>query len=259
VYLLLITALVAGPQANLRIPFPASSDLQLGCVEQAVGNAKILASRSLDVDQDGKLDQVVLYGGDNLHILVALSQSSTTCKVVVNEYLTALALVHPPELRTVKVREIEMIELTGDHRPELYVWLEKSGGGPRFSYAIHTIYTNVDGRWQEALDVELCLSFNAFELRDSSTAGTKDIYLESDPQCKPPWSSHRAYSVMKWNGSEFVLSESGTIDTLTTNPPWLNAFCVSTVVCPAVVLVLVTALLINRRLSGEPKGQARKS
>ncbi|MCP4525569.1 MAG: hypothetical protein GY833_06645 [Aestuariibacter sp.] len=245
VYLLLAAFLeVASFQAirsNLSFALP---HIQIDCIGQIIGDTEIVTNQSIDVNQDGKPDQVVLYGKDHLYVLVALSQSQTHCEVILNEHLTALILVNPSAWRTVAVHKIEMIELTGDDKPEIYIWLEKSGEGvgPRYEYAVHAIYTFVDGNLQQALNVELCLAFNSFEFRETATGNAKDVYLDGDSLCNPPWSSGRTYSIMRWNGEKFALVESGTIDIATTDPPWLNVCCI---VAPISFLV-VTLMLVTR-------------
>jgi hypothetical protein len=246
VYLLLaafgVASLLAGrPDLSLALP-----SMQLDCIEQIIGNAEIVVSREVDIDQDGNPDQVVLYINDNtgrrddpIYVLAILNQSLVRCEVVLNEYLVWSALTAGRQ--SINVREIEMVELTGDDRPELHIWLEKSGGGPHESVAYHAIFTIVDENWQHALcdgGITQCLAFSSFEFRDTPSGDAKDIYLDEDRLCSPPWSSRRNYSILRWDGLKFTQIEEGTIDISTTDPPWVNVCCLATLVFPAVVLVM---------------------
>lgn len=248
-YLLLATLLLTSFQIGQQSVTFASPALQSECVKQIIGNAEIVANQAIDVDQDGKQDQVVLYGKDYVDILVALNRSQEHCEVVLNERFTDLILTSPVAWRTAKVRKIEMIELTGDDKPELHISLEKSGGGaaPHYEYALHTIYTFKDGRWQEALNVGLCLAFNSFEFRDGPDEGVKDIYLDEDRDCDPPWSSQRTYTIMRWDGSRFMPSESGTIEISTTSPSWMNMFCIISFVSIVVISGITVIFFIRMR------------
>ena len=242
----------------------ASPSVQSGCVDQVIGDAEIIASEAVDIDRDGELDRVVLYINDNasrrddpIYVLVVLNQSLAHCEVVLNEYLIWSALTTGRQ--TINVREIEMIELTGDNSPELYIWLEKGGGGAHESIAFHTIYTLVDGSWKHALGnvgITQCLAFSSFEFIDAPSGGAKDIYLDEDRLCNPPWSSHRTYSILRWNGSNFVSIESGTVNISTTDPPWVNICCVATMVGPVVVLILTTHLRKKGRPNTTPSTAA---
>jgi hypothetical protein len=122
-----------------------------------------------------------------------------------------------------------MIELTGDDRPELYIWLEKSGWGPPHEkVAFHAIYTLVDENWEHVLGnvgITQCLAFSSFEFRDAPSGKAKDIYLDEDRLCNPPWSSKRNWTIMRWDGSRFMPVESGVIEISTTDPPWVNVCC----------------------------------
>jgi hypothetical protein len=245
---------VAGFQANWTTLSLALPDIQSDCVEQVIGNAEIVANQAVDIDQDGKLDQIILYINDKddrtydpIYVLIALYQSPMHCRAVLNEELTLSKLT--TDRQTITVRRIEMVELTGDNRPELHIWLDRSGGGPRASVAYHAVFTLVDRYWKHALGnkgVEQCLAFSSFEFREAPGGDAKDIYLDEDRHCEPPWSSDRTYAIMRWNGSKFVPVEEGTIDISTTDPPWLNVCCVATLVGPVVVLVLVTRLRRKR-------------
>lgn len=243
VYLLFAAFLLVSFQAGWRSVSFASPGLQSECVEQVVGKAEIIANQTLDVDQDGKLDQVVLYGKDQVDVLVILNRSPSDCEVGLNEYLANLILGSPTAWRIAEVRKIEMIELTGDDKPELYIWLETSGAGPRYEHSVHAIYTLINGNWQKVLHISQCLAFSTFEFRDLLTEDAKYIYLDEDTSCQPPWSAQRTYTIMRWNGSRFMPTESGTIDISTTDPPWWNAFCVATLVGPVVIVVLVVIRL----------------
>jgi len=248
-YVLLAVLWITGLPTSCLDSF-ALPDMQSSCVEQAVGNAEIVAIRTADLDQDGNLDAIVIYvddieDGGLVHVLVALNQSSSQCKIVIDD--------HPLFLlggQGVNVREMEMVELTGDDSPELHIWLETSGGGSRQNVAYHAIYTLVSGNWQHALGdigITQCLVFSSFEFRDAPSGHAKDVYLDEDRLCNPPWSSHRNYSILRWNGSKFVSIESGTIDISTTDPPWVNVCCAAPLVGPAVVLTLVVIRLGRRR------------
>lgn len=238
VHLLFAALLLVSFQVGWQSVSFAFPGLQSDCIEQVVKNTEVIANQALDVDQDGKLDQVVLYGKDQVDVLVILNRSPANCEVSLNEYLANLILGSPTAWRTAKVRKIEMIELTGDNKPELYIWLETSGAGPRYEHSVHAIYRLVNGSWQKVLHISQCLAFSSFEFRDLPTGAAKYIYLDEDTSCQPPRSAQRTYTIMRWNGSKFWPSESGTLAISTTNPPWWNAFCVTILIAPVVVVVL---------------------
>jgi hypothetical protein len=240
-----VTLLAGWPNLSLALP-----SRQSDCIEQVIGSAEIVTSRAVDIDQDGNLDQVVLYVNDDtarrddpIYILVILSQPLLHCEVVLNEYLVWSALTAGRQ--SINVREIEIVELTGDDKPELHIWLEKSGGGPRESVAYHSIFTMIDGIWQHALGdggITQCLAFSSFEFRDTPSGDAQDIYLDEDRLCDPPWSSHRTYSILRWNGSKFKQIEGGTIDISTTDPPWLNLCCITSLIASVATPILIIRL-----------------
>jgi hypothetical protein len=251
--LLITLSLITSHTGSVKSLFALPS-AQSDCIGQAVGDDELIASQALDLNQDSVLDRVVLYiksdanrGEDPIYILLALTQSSGACEVILDEYLMWSALTTGRQ--EINVRAIEMIELTGDNRPELHVWLEKSGGGggPRDSVAFHVVYSAVDGEWKHVLGnvgVTQCLAFSSFEFRDAPTGNAKDIYFDQDVQCEPPWSSSRTYTIMRWDGSRFTPAESGTIDVQATDPPWINVCCAGVLIGPVALVLLTSALII---------------
>lgn len=244
-YLLLVTVSFQAGWPVLAFALPS---LQSDCVKQIVGEAEIITNQVIDVNRDGTTEQIVLYINqqagptyDPIYVLIASSPSATQCEVLLNEELTCSKLTSGRQ--NINVRAIEMIELTGDDEPELHIWLERSGGGGGAwaNVAYHAIFTSQEGRWRHALGskgVELCLAFNTFEFRESPSGGVKDIYLDQDTHCEPPWSSERTWTIMRWDGSGFMPVDSGVIDISTTDPPWLNVCCVATLVGLVALLIL---------------------
>jgi hypothetical protein len=216
ILILFAACVLAGSQVSCKSTSLASA--QSKCAKQIIGNGKVLGSQALDIDQDSNLDEVVVYDKDgDIYALVALDSSSAHCKVVLDKYFTSTKLTTGRQ--TAIVRAIELVELTGDDKPEVHVWLDQSGGGPRVSFATHAIYTSANGSWQEAARFGLCLAFNSFKFREVPGRIAKDIYVDEDVHCEPPWSSQRTYTIMRWNGSRIMPIESGTFDSLTTDPP----------------------------------------
>ena len=122
--------------ATLPSPF-----LQSRCIKEAVGDAEIIYRQTLDVNGDGRKDQVVLYGKDDVYVAVALDQPLELCELVLDKRLTALKLDKPTIWRNIMVRKIEVIELTGDNIPELHVWLDKTGAPSRYEHVVHSVYS----------------------------------------------------------------------------------------------------------------------
>src|SRR5574341_2493586 len=90
---------------------------QSQCVRSVIGTSEILMSKMFDADQDGNLDEAVVYAQDDIYILLVSNASDPACRVVLNEYLTFRSLVS--EQQKVDVRNIELIEVTGDNQPEI--------------------------------------------------------------------------------------------------------------------------------------------
>ncbi len=245
VFLLFLIFPIASFQPWWDVVYSAVN-LQSTCINSVIGNEEIITRQSLDVNQDGILDQIVLYGKDKVNIGVILNDSSLNCRIVLDDTLTPLVLANPTSWRTVQLRQIEMIELTGDNKPELHIWLEKTNAPSRYEHAVHAIYTFVNEKLQKILLTEQCLIFSSFEFQGGETGGPKNIYLDTDSQCQPPWSFQRNYTTMKWNGSRFIPSQSGTIKIFTTYPPWWNIFCLIVVIGPIVVFTLLIVHLKKR-------------
>lgn len=222
----------------------ASQSTQPECIEQATQNGEIVTSKSLDVDQNGELDEVVLYKHDRLYILLALNPSSVNCRIVLDEYLTHFALALEPQ--TIEVQDIKLIELTGDDRPELYIWVDKEGGGRFVSAAVHTIYTSSDGNWQKGLHLEQCLAFNSFKFQDTTIENIKDIYRDADGVCDSPFSIDRNYDILRWNGSKFETIESGTISIWSMSPPVWYPICVAAII-GLILLLTPVAISVRKR------------
>ena len=219
---------------------------QSECIKEAVGEAEIIFSQTLDVDGDGRKDQVVLYGKDNVYVIVALDRSSELCELALNKRLTALKLVNPITWRNVKARKIEMIELTGDDIPELHIWLEKTGAPSRYEHAVHSVYSFRNEGLQEILSTEQCLAFSNFEFRNGPNGNAKEVYIDTDSHCELPWSFQRTYTIMRWDGTKFMPAENGTVTTFTTSSLRVSFLCIA---IPIGVVIISTLIVIRLRKS----------
>lgn len=221
----------------------ASND-NWGCILQIVGELDVMADREIDVNQDGRLDRIVLFIDEEpsyepIFIIVALDKSPFECDVVLKEKLTASTLIEGRQEITVK--NIEMVELTGDETPEIHINLDRVGGGPRASFSYHAIFTLLENQWMHVLGdtgIELCQSFNTFEFHEVRNKNIQEIYIDEDRHCEPPWSGNRTFNIMGWDGTKFTTIEYGTINKFSTNPPWINYFCFTIIIVPIVVLFI---------------------
>ena len=142
-----------------------------------------------------------------------------------------------------------MVELTGDDKPELHIWLDRSGGPARYNWALHAILHSEGEDWTHILGnvgITQCLTSCLFEFRDAPTGNAKDIYVERPAPCEPPslWSYCRVYTIMRWNGSNYMPAESGTIKVRTPGLPWPIVCCVSTLISPVMLVALALALIL---------------
>lgn len=230
-------------EQNSLHSFIFRDEMQSQCVQSTIGNANVLAFKELDVDIDGRLDEVIVYGGEDLNLLIVSASGTDECKILLNEYLTSRKLINSSQIVT--IRNIEIVEVTGDAQPEIHVWLEKSNGGFRQNVALHAIYSLKAGHWIEVLRLTQCLEFGSFEIREGQPEGPKIIYVDEDRHCEPPLSSSRTYTFMRWNGSRFLPAETGTIQIpfWQTVPTWVGLICL--VVVPFVLIGIGLAFLIT--------------
>ncbi len=198
--------------------------LQSSCIQSTIGDSEILDNQSLDVDGNKTLDTIVIYAKDNIQLTVATDVGTANCKIALNEYLTDRKLIVGEQ--AVTIRDIELVELTGDHQPDIYVWLEKRNGGSRAEVALHAIYSLQNGIWQEALRGTQCLDASSFEIRTEQEGQPKILYFESDVTCDWPVSSRWHFTVMRWNGSRFMPAETGTVEIpFWRTMSWLDVVC----------------------------------
>lgn len=230
--------------------FFVGSEMQRKCVESAIGNSEILTTRSLDVNEDGTVDEIIIYGGDKLYLLIVRNSATGECKVVLNEYLTFRQLLTGTQIVT--IREIALVEVTGDAQPELHVWLEKRNGGFRQEVALHAIYFRQQEEWKEALRVTQCLAASSFEIRKEQPGRPKVLYLDEDRHCDWPRSNERIYTFMRWNGSRFLPAERGTVEIpwLQVNPSWAEVLYLITFVI-SMLLLLGLIWIVQKRRSGK--------
>jgi hypothetical protein len=221
---------------------------QSNCIDPRVQGAEVLAHKQLDVNQDGSLDDVVIYGNDERRVLVVANQPTLNCKVILNDGLTSRQ-IYNGERRPVTVTQIELVDLTGDGQPELHVGLE----GTYFfrqSGAFHSIYMLRGDAMERIFVSDSCLPMSSFEIRVTSD-GAKTIYLDEDRVCDPP-SSRRDYDLYQWNTetARFKLIENGQVDKWTPDPFWdavLSVFIIPVVIVIASVVMLGVAIVWYER------------
>jgi hypothetical protein len=206
----------------------------IDCTSQTIHSNEIFAAQDLDINLDGVTDQVVIYGDDTVYVLVALNRYQPDCKIEVVQEIISRALTTGRQ--NIEEVAIKLVELTRDKQPEIYVTFQESGGGggPRDSFAVHAIYVLNNGQWNNAFLISQCLAFHSFEFREGQDKTKQDIYFDEDRHCEPPWSSSRTYNILRWDGTAFRSIDSGTIESRSTNPWWLNIACLS---CFAIPLV----------------------
>ena len=156
---------------------------QLDCIDQVVQDAEVLARRQLDFNQDGNPDDIVIYGHNELYVLVMVNQPTSNCELVLNDYLTSRQ-IFMGERRPVTVTDIELVDLTGDNQPELHIGLE----GTYFfrqSGLFHAIYKLQDRTMERIFVSDQCLPMSSFEIRTTSD-GARIIYRDTDIVCDQP-------------------------------------------------------------------------
>jgi hypothetical protein len=242
------------PVSLTATPFPTLSLSQLECVKQTFGDFNIVGSRERDVDGDGDLELIVIYMADkNFCHLAVVENASSQCKVTCNKKLTYATLKGRERLPIV-LREVEVVEVTGDGEPELHIWLdvgEVRDEPPEY----HAILTSVDDSCQHILGstgIALSRSRSLFEFRDAPSGDARDIYIEN----YNPTSRETRYTIMRWDGSKFTPIDWGVIDVATTSL-WTKAGCVAALLAPEVigagiVTVLVTRWRRSRRARSDP-------
>lgn len=228
------------PVSPTLTPSPTLSVVQSGCIGQVLGNVEIVASREMDVDWDRDSELVVLYMSEDKYSsrVAVIETVPVQCKLVCDEQLTFVAL-RSGERLTITLLEMEAVELTGDGRPELHIWLDR-GGGVDENVEYHAILTPSNGKWQHVLGstgITRSPSRPLFEFRDAPSGEAKDIYLES----YYPMSGETRYTIMRWDGSKFMPVEGDVINVSTTSP-WWNACCIAVLVSP-VILTMSTVLV----------------
>jgi hypothetical protein len=200
----------------------------------------------MDIDWDGDLELVILYVSEDksykpIHVMM-IETDSAQCMVVCDKQLTLTTLKDGERLAT-GIREIEVIELTGDVRPELHIWMGQRRPGESVEY--HAILTPVNDSWKHALGstgITRSPARPLFEFRDAPNEEAKDIYLES----YYPLSGETRYTIMRWDGSRFMPVEGGVINVATT-PLWLKAGCIATLVVLAVIVTLIATRWRRRK------------
>jgi hypothetical protein len=221
----------------------ASDSPRSSCVDQVVQDAEILRSEQLDVNQDGIKDDVVVYGQDNIYVLVVINQTTSDCKVILNDRLASRQL-RSGDRRTAAIRQVELVDLTEDNRPELHVWLELRSDDYRTSDAFHKLYQLRDGTMKTVFVTSQCLEMSSFEFR-TAPDGTKLIYLDEDRRCDLP-SSSRNYEIYQWSTtkSQFERIESGQIAKSTPDPFWSALLVVYVLPVTAIIMGVVIGLII---------------
>ena len=237
---------VVSCQMGQSSPSLTLSGMQADCIEQVLRDAEIVTSREMDVDWDKDLELVILYVSEDksykpIHAMM-IETDSAQCMVVCDRQLTLTTLKDGERLAT-SIREIEVIELTGDVRPELHIWVDQRRPGESVEY--HAILTPVNGSWKHALGstgITRSPTRPLFEFRDAPNGEAKDIYLES----YYPLSGETRYTIMRWDGSKFMPVEGNVINVATT-PLWLKAGCIATLVVLAVIVTLVVTRWRRRK------------
>ena len=214
---------------------------QQNCFDQLVKDAKTLIHEQLDVNQDGVQDDVMIYGNDDLYLLVTIDHSSQGCTIILNEYLTVLQLDSGG--RVPLIQNIALVELTGDDNPELYISLRIEGDTPRLSRAFDIVYMRREGGLRRILLLDQCLAFSSFEFR-SAANGARVIYRDSDTKCVTPFSDQRYYEILKWNEDRFEVVGSGTVTKYSLYPPVWYIICLGA----SLLVITLSMVPIFRRL-----------
>jgi len=248
----IVSLLSVMPAAYGQLPVAAIHGQQSNCIDQIVQDAEVLAHKQLDVNHDGIQDDVVVYGQDELYVLVAINQPALNCKVILNDALTSRQ-VYAGTRRPVTVKQIELVDLTGDNQPELHIGLE----GTYFfreSGAFHAVYKLQGEDMKRIFVSDQCLPMSTFEFR-TAPDGAELIYVDEDLRCVPP-SSRRDYAIYRWNAenSQFEQIESGQVAKTSPDPLWdalISIYIMPVAVVAGVVMLGLVAWLVSKRKSAK--------
>ncbi len=236
--------------SSMMLPPSVTLGQQLNCIDRTVQDAEVLARKQLDVNQDGSLDDVVIYGNDELRVLVVINHPPLNCETILNDRLTSRK-IYNGERRPVTVTQLELVHLTSNDQPELHIGLE----GTYFfrqSGAFHAIYMLQDHSMERIFVSDQCLPTSSFEIR-VTLEGTRTIYRDEDPVCELP-SSRRNYELYQWNTAtaRFKLIESGQVEKWSSDPFWGDVlsvlfFPVAIVIASVVILAMSIVWYENRK------------
>jgi hypothetical protein len=211
---------------------------QTNCTYYMNSARNLVFESVLNLNGNSTLDhaRVERYENGDLYLLLIADPGTAQCLVLLEDYLTVTQLLTGDQ--TVTVKQIELVEVTGEAPLELHIALEKQGGGPRAEVAYHALYQAVNGRWQVIYRSTQCLAFSSFEIRYG--AGSQpQLYLDEDTLCQPPFSSSRNYSIRGWDGTSFMVLEEGVIKRKSAVTMISELVCWG---CPGLALVLMVAV-----------------
>lgn len=206
----------------------------------------IISDTELDVDQDGVMDRVILYEKQK-DVWMAI-EDGTSCTIVTEHQLTNFidGIDYGDDFEIEEIHPVQLVELTGDDHPELYVGLLLRGGG-RHTANKHFIYTMGNNGWEELAHPFMCARSN-FEFRQGDDPTRMDVYVDEDIPCDEIASSVRPYYMLRWNGEWFAYIEEGkvTVDTTAEN---MGVYVLLFACCglPALITLFIF-LAVARRL-----------
>lgn len=76
------------------------------CLQSVIGGNPVVVAEQIDINVNGKLDEVVLYRDDWLHLVAALDLGTQRCQIVLNDTITGVNLIDG--WQTVQVERLEL-------------------------------------------------------------------------------------------------------------------------------------------------------
>jgi hypothetical protein len=93
-YMQLVVALLMNLSSTVAMPPTTARGQHLNCIDRTVQDAEVLARKLLDINQDGNPDDVVIYGHDELYVLVVANKPTLDCEIILGDYLTSRQILY---------------------------------------------------------------------------------------------------------------------------------------------------------------------
>lgn len=165
--------------------FGALTSVEQGCAQRITSDLVYIEKQ-----KDNSTVAIGYFANDDYYVVLFSADAQDHCNIVFQEKAWPLDAFHSVKKDRLIPMAIQMVKLSGNQSPDVYVWFDQNEG--RFRGAKHIFFVRQpDNSYKAVLTLELCAGISSVEIMNEQTSPS--IMVTDDTMCDWPPSQFQDY------------------------------------------------------------------